>query len=46
MEKVRINLLVPKSLADLLETAKAQTGKTISQMIRDAVEAYLKGLGV
>jgi metal-responsive CopG/Arc/MetJ family transcriptional regulator len=46
MDKVRINLLFPKPLAAALEKEKERTGKSISQMIRDAVEAYLKDAGV
>jgi metal-responsive CopG/Arc/MetJ family transcriptional regulator len=46
MDKVRINLLFPKPLAAALEKEKERTGKTLSEMIRAAVEAYLKRVGL
>lgn len=42
----RTNFYFPEQLLFRLKTAKRTTGLSVSEMIRAAIEAYLKGLGV
>ena len=42
----RLQATIPNQLNVRLEKAKELTGLKVSEMIRNAVTAYLKGLGV
>ncbi len=42
----RTNFYYPEQLLKRLKLAKKTTGLSVSEIIRTAIEAYLKGLGV
>jgi hypothetical protein len=46
MHMKRTALLFPQPMLDRLKAAAGKTGLSVSEMIRAAVESYLKGLGV
>lgn len=43
---IRTNYYYPKQMLDRLRVAQKQTGLTISELIRRAVDEYLKGMGL
>ena len=46
VEVKRMTILFPGRMVDRLDAAKEKTGLRWSHMIRAAVDAYLRGLGV
>ena len=43
---MKTSYLICEKLVDRLKAAERQTGKPMGDLIRAAIEAYLKGLGV